>query len=414
MKSKVLMVLIGLTLTLSMVLGILAGCGPAATPTATGKPTGTATAKPTATATVKPTTTASPKPTAAGEVFNWRCQSSSSAGDALWWAQKAWTNDIRTMSGGRLDLELFPNGAIVSRNEAFDAVSTGAIECTPTASENDWGGKDQLFEINNIPAGMELIVQLAWENYTTEEDPVPPGEKLLAGLYAKFNIKAFNVSSSTPEVEYLANKKIVKPADYRGLTFRGAGWELEVISQPEFGAKPVFIPTADLFSSLQTGVIDAMESSNPNNNWINGYQDITKYWGFPGMHNLSQTSHSMVNMQAWNSLPPDLQKIYEVACKAQQLRNSCFSLVESAKRMPMLAEKGITLVYENPEVQLFWRNMMLKSGQERAAKYPEFGVELQKALEFQYLLDAYLDLQHPVYDKTYPGKKENLKGFAWE
>ena len=75
MKKKILMTLIGLTLTLSMVLGILAGCGTPATPTATVAPTGTATSKPTATA--KPTTTAAPTPTKAAQVIEWRCQSTS-------------------------------------------------------------------------------------------------------------------------------------------------------------------------------------------------------------------------------------------------------------------------------------------------------------------------------------------------
>ncbi len=412
MKNKILMVLIGLTLTLSMVLGILAGCGAPATPTATVAPTGTATSKPTATA--KPTTTAAPTPTKAGEVIKWRCQSSASAGDALYWVQQEMCDRINIMSGGRLVLTLFPNGAIVSRNEAFDAVRTGAIECAPTYSENDSIGRDLKFGITSIPAGMSCLVQLIWENYHTKDDPISPGAKLFQGLYANYNIMAFNTSSSTPEVEYMANKKIVKPSDYKGLTFRGAGWELDVIAMPEFGAKPVFIASADVYSALQTGVIDACEVSSPVTNYAQGYQDITKYWGFPGMHNLSQTGHMMINMDTWKKLPADLQKIVEVTCQATQLVNVAFSYVESAKLLPVLAKKGIIFVYEDKDVQLMWRNMMLASANDYEKKQPGFKAELQKALDFQYMLDAYIDLQTPVYDSTYPGKKENIPGFTWQ
>lgn len=403
--NKLLIRLMGLACVVVMLLGLLFGCAPAA-PTQPGasQPAGSAAA-----------TAAAPAPTKAGEVFYWRCQSTSSAGDALYWSQQKMCDEIAQASGGRLNWKLFPAGAIVARLECFDAVALGAVECTPGYSENDSGGRDMKFELTSIPGGMSAFCQWLWENYETKDDPVPPGEKLFQGLYEKYGgIKVFNTGVSSPEAEFLANKKIMKPADYKGLTFRGAGWELEVISQPEFGAKPVFIASTDIYSSMQTGVIDAFESSNPYANYVSGYHDITKYWGFPGMHNLSQTSHMMINKDAWKSLPPDLQKIVELAANQMESRNLSFAYTESAKILPVLAKKGIEFIYEDKDIQLMWRNMMLKSAQERAKKDPAFLTELNKCLEFQYLIDAYTDLQTPVYDSTYPGKKENIPGFIWK
>jgi TRAP-type mannitol/chloroaromatic compound transport system substrate-binding protein len=165
---------------------------------------------------------------------------------------------------------------------------------------------------------------------------------------------------------------------------------------------------------MQTGVIDAFESSNPYANYVNGYADITKYWGFPGMHNTSQTSHMLINLDCWKKLPPDLQKIVELAANMAETERTSFAMVESAKILPVLAKKGIEFIYEGPDIQLMWRNMMLKSANERAKKDPTFLTELNKALEFQYMMDAYIDLQNPVYDSTYPGKKENIPGFIWK
>lgn len=394
--KKLLIRLMGLVCVVVMLLGLLFGCAPAAVaPTA---PAGSA---------------AAPAPTKAGEVFEWRCQSSASAGDALYWAQQQMCDDMKVASGGRLVWKLFPAGAIVARLEIFDAVALGAIECAPGYSENDMGGKDMKFELTSIPGGMSAMVQWLWENYSTKDDPIPPAEKLFDGMYQKLGVKTFNCGVSSPEVEFMANKPITKPADYKGLTFRGAGWELEVIAQPQFGAKPVFIATTDIYSAMQTGVIDAFESSNPNANFVNGFQDITKYWGFPGMHNFSQTSHMLINMACWNKLPPDLKLIVELAANMNESRQTSFAMVESAKRLPELAKKGIKFIYEDKDVQLLWRNMMLQSGKERGQKDPTFLTELNKALDFQYMMDAYIDLQTPVYDSTYPGKKENIPGFEW-
>jgi len=390
----------GLVCAVVLSLAMLLGC----TPTPTTTPTGTA--KPTG------TTPSAPTPTAAGESQTWRCQSSSSAGDATYWAQQLMCDQIGTASGGRLIWKLFPNGAIVSRNEQFDAVSSGAIECCPSSSENDWAGKDQLFELTSTPAGMSAWVEWLWENYTTKDDPIPPAELLFDTIYQRFGLKSFNVSVSSPEVEYLANKKIITPADYKGLTFRGAGWELEVISRPEFGAKPVFIATADIYSSLQTGVIDAFESSNPQANFINGYADITKYWGFPGMHNRSQTGHMLINMAKWKALPADLQLIVELAANQQESRLASFAWVGSAKILPEIQKKGVTFIYQSPEVQNVWVQMTEASAVERGKSYPAFLTEFRKYKEFQYLCESYEDLMNPTYPANYPGRKENMPGIT--
>jgi TRAP-type mannitol/chloroaromatic compound transport system substrate-binding protein len=390
----------GLVCAVVLCLAMLLGCTPTApTPTATtpGQPAGS--------------TTAAPAPTKAGEVITWRSQSSSNPGDALYWAQQKMCDQIGIASGGRLIWKLFPTGAIVSRTEQFDAVSTGAIECCPSSSENDWAGKDNRFELTSSPAGLSAFVEWIWENYTTANNTISPAEALFDTLYQKFNIKSFNVSVSSPEVEALSNKKIITPADYKGLTFRGAGWELEIISQAEFGAKPVFIASTDIYSSLQTGVIDAFESSNPYANYVSGYQDITKYWSFPGMHNFSQTGHMLINLDKWKSLPADLQLIVEMAAKMEESRATAFAMVESAKILPILQAKyGITFMYESPDVQNEWRKLTIQSAATRGQKTPEFLTEYNKQQAFQWMMDGYIELQTPQYTADYPGHMNNIPG----
>ncbi len=431
MKNKFLMALIGLTLTLSMVLGILAGCGAPATPTATVAPTGTATAKPTVTA--KPTTTAAPTPTKAGEVIKWRFQSGSSAGDAGWWMQKEFCEYIKIASNGRLELTLFPAGAIVARMEILDAVSTGAIEAGMN-NDNDWEGKDFRIVLGDIPAGMQHAVQLAWFFYRNPDnlldsgnDPilnstpdgkatpggvtVSPGNRLFDEIFGKLNVKAFPYTGGR-EVNYMANKKLLKPADYKGSTFRASGWEQRCIM--EFGGKPITMPSSDVYTALQTGLIDATQAGTTSSNWVTGYQDITKYWGYPGMHNLGQSNHFLINMDVWKKLPADLQMIVQLATEHYYLTTMAFTDVQDAWMQPKLPDKGITVVYLSPEQQMNWRSAMLKTASYYVGLDPNFAGLLDRTLKFQYMVDAYFDLQNPVYDATYPGSKYTYKGFVWQ
>jgi len=77
---------------------------------------------------ISPTGTGGPATTAAGEVFNWRWQSTSLAGTPTYWLSEEYVTLIRASTGGRLNLDLQPQGAIVGTMEIFDAVATGAIE----------------------------------------------------------------------------------------------------------------------------------------------------------------------------------------------------------------------------------------------------------------------------------------------
>jgi TRAP-type mannitol/chloroaromatic compound transport system substrate-binding protein len=69
-----------------------------------------------------------PGPINQGEVFNWRYQSTALAGGPTYWLEEEYVSNIATATGGRMNLELQPQGAIVGSMEIFDAVATGAIE----------------------------------------------------------------------------------------------------------------------------------------------------------------------------------------------------------------------------------------------------------------------------------------------
>ena len=106
MRKKVLTVLIGLTLVLTMVFGLLPACGNGET-TPGVSPTGTV---------------------AQGEVFQWRWQSNANAGTQTYWLSEEFASVVKEASAGRIILDLQPQGAIVGTLEIFDAVATGAIE----------------------------------------------------------------------------------------------------------------------------------------------------------------------------------------------------------------------------------------------------------------------------------------------
>jgi hypothetical protein len=57
---------------------------------------------------------------------------------------------------------------------------------------------------------------------------------------------------------------------------------------------------------------------------------------------------------------------------------------------------------------------MLTTGEDYVKMDPTFKKLWDNTMAFQYMMDAYFDLQNPRYGPTYPGNKETYPGFTWQ
>src|SRR5207342_89133 len=103
-------------------------------------------------------------------------------------------------------------------------------------------------------------------------------------------------------------------ADLKGLKMRIPGLGGEVMTR--VGATPVNMPGGEIFSSLQSGAIDAAEWVGPYNDLAFGFHRITKYCYYPGWQEPGSALECMVNKTAYDALPKDLQQIVETCCQA--------------------------------------------------------------------------------------------------
>ena len=82
------------------------------------------------------------------------------------------------------------------------------------------------------------------------------------------------------------------------------------------GGTAVVLPGSEIYTSLQTGVIDATEWVGPYNDLALGLHEVARYYYYPGWHETGTTLELIVNKQAFESLPPDLQAIVTYAARA--------------------------------------------------------------------------------------------------
>jgi TRAP-type mannitol/chloroaromatic compound transport system substrate-binding protein len=110
------------------------------------------------------------------------------------------------------------------------------------------------------------------------------------------------------------NKEINSPEDLKGLKMRIPGMGAEALRRA--GGTPVTLPGAEIFTSLQTGAIDATEWVGPYNDLSFGLHKAARYYYYPGWHEPGSGLECIINADAWSSLPADLQEIVRTSCQA--------------------------------------------------------------------------------------------------
>jgi TRAP-type mannitol/chloroaromatic compound transport system substrate-binding protein len=214
---------------------------------------------------------------------------------------------INEMSAGRLTVHVYGAGEIVPAFEVFDAVSQGVVDAGHGAAYY-WKGKipASVF-FTAVPFGLTAQEINGWLHYGG-------GLELWREAYAPFNIIPFAGGNSGVQMAGWFNREINSVEDLKGLKMRIPGLAGEVFAAA--GGTAVRISGGELYTSLQTGVIDATEWVGPYNDLALGLHEVAKYYYYPGWHEPGSMLEFIVNKASFEALPEDLQAMVTYAFRA--------------------------------------------------------------------------------------------------
>jgi len=214
---------------------------------------------------------------------------------------------VEEMSNGRLSIRVYGAGEVVPPFEVFDAVSQGVAEMGHGASYY-WKGKiPSAVFYTAVPFGMTAQEMNGWLHYGG-------GLELWRDLYAPFGVRPFAGGSTGVQMAGWFNRELKSAEDLKGLKMRIPGLAGEVFTAS--GGTSVRLAGGEIYTSMQTGVIDAVEWVGPYNDRTLGLMEVAEYYYYPGWHEPGAMLEFTVNQEAFDRLPADLQAIVEGAARA--------------------------------------------------------------------------------------------------
>ena len=251
---------------------------------------------------------------------------------ALGTAPERLAENVAAMSDGRFKIKVYAAGELVPAFEVFDAVAQGTAEMGHGAAYY-WRGKMHMAAMfATVPFGMNAQETNGWLHHGG-------GLELWRELYAPFGVVPFAAGNTGTQMAGWFNKEINSVADLQGLKMRIPGFGGEIFQRA--GGVAVSLPGSEMFTSLQTGVIDATEWVGPYNDLAFGLQEIAKLYYYPGWHEPSATLEAIVNAEALASLPADLRAILETACRASNQDMLDEFTARNARALKSLREQGV-------------------------------------------------------------------------
>ena len=244
-------------------------------------------------------------------------------------------DEMRVISGGRLDISLFPAGAIVPAMELLEAVAKNTLETSHTFT-GYWGGLEPaLAMLGNMRMGISGEDYMTWyyqydggrfhRDWAAEN-----GNSHVVGWWGH-GVEPINSTIPLDRIE-----------DFEGTKGRMGGSFGVVIEA--IGGQTMMVATPEAYTSLQTGVIDWADAGDIVSNWDMGLQEVCPYLVFTGFHQNTSMGYVDVNMDKWNELPEDLKALFEMAMRAlaEELRER--EDWQSAVIMEKHLEYGTTIV----------------------------------------------------------------------
>src|ERR1700722_7558298 len=205
---------------------------------------------------------------------------------------------LRELSKGTMLIDQYPGAQLGQEPQVLQLVKSGDVEFCISSSAN-------AATLSPQAGVMSMHFLFRSEAHLVKAIADPELSKAVKAMIAGTGQGARVIALSTLGLRSIYSKREIKNvADMKGLKVRVQATPTEDTTFPAYGAQIVHMPFGSVYTSLQTGVVDAAE------NGVNVYLANKHYEVAPV---LSMTEHEANNSfvwvsdKTWNSLTPEQQ-----------------------------------------------------------------------------------------------------------
>ncbi|MBA4203581.1 TRAP transporter substrate-binding protein [Pannonibacter phragmitetus] len=240
--------------------------------------------------------------------------------------------ELKALTNGRIEVEVYPNESLGKEVDLINGMQLGTADMTITGeSLQNWAPMAALLAVPYAYKSLEHMDEVASGK---------TGEDIKAEIVARAQIRPIAYFARGPR-NLTANREIKSPDDLKGLRLRVPNVPLFVDTWKTLGAQPTPMAFSEVFTSLQSGVIDAQENPLALIKSAN-FAEVQKF--------VNKTEHVRswiyltISEMTWSQLSAEDQAaVMEAAKRAQAYERELF-LADEENLVKELQAAGMTFV----------------------------------------------------------------------
>jgi len=212
-------------------------------------------------------------------------------------AAAAWAKEIEKRTAGRVKIDIFPGGTLTEAKECYNGVTKGISDLGMSCFAYS-RGRFPLMEAVDLPLGYpngRVATHVANE-YVKKMKPAELAD-----------VKVLYLHAHGPGILH-TKKPVTVLEDLKGMKIRSTGLSAKVVEA--LGGVPVAMPQGETYEALQKGVVDGTFTPIET---LKGWKQGEVVKSTTDCVGIGYTTAMFVvmNLNTWNSLPADVQKIFE-------------------------------------------------------------------------------------------------------
>jgi len=275
------------------------------------------------------------KPASAGDKIVWRMQALWGAGTTPQIYEEKFVKRVADLTDGNFEIKLFAGGQLVPNAQAFDAVRSGAFQMMKTFDGYAAGKIPAFGFTSTVPFGFPDPDQFEAWFYELG------GLEMAREAYAPAGLTY--IAPTVYGEEPIHSKVPLKSlADFKGKKGRFVGLASSVMG--DMGVSVAPLPTSEVYSALDKGLIDLADRGDIKANFEQGLAEVAKYIILPGVHQPTTATSYVANTSAYGALPEQYKQALAVAARevSSSLRQNI--MVSNVEYLQKFKDAGVEII----------------------------------------------------------------------
>lgn len=247
---------------------------------------------------------------------------------------------LNEISDGQLQVDIYPSGQLGGEQQCVELLQIGSLAMTKVSAAI-MEGFNENFKIFGLP----YVFMSKEHSFIVQDGKI--GQELLISS-EKYNIRGMCFYDAGSRSFYTIDKPIETPDDLKGLKMRVMKSPTAVSMMKEFNASPTPISWGELYTALQSGVVDGAEN-NPPSFYLSHHYEVCKYY--------TLNEHTMVpdvmimSKPIWDKLTKQEQGWLSQAIKESVVEQRKLWAQSEAESLAAVEKEGVTII--RPDKTLF-------------------------------------------------------------